>query len=203
MRMRQSTGRIGVFAFSLALLLRAFESGYFFFRAYAAVMPDSLLHYHWILSWWRHGDSVRGFTLTPSPYFIDFAIQIPIALLAPDFEWFSYAMSLAFAALLFGSVLAVARVVFEASLMVASLIATLTMIAFYALSPWELVGHAFSYNHTSEAVCGAHCSLCDVRVNGVCQPSTTLRTRQRVAAGLPRVSRPVPSSSRRTAFRSV
>ena len=148
--MRRTLERLSVFALAVAVVARAFEAGYFYVRALAVVPADSLLHHHWILTWWRHGDSIRGFTLTPSPYFIDLAIQLPIAFLTGDFESFSYVMALTFAVLLFLSMFAVMRIAFNGSTLVASIAAGLALVAFYVVAPFSVVLHAFSYNHTSE-----------------------------------------------------
>lgn len=148
--MRRTLDRLSVFVLALAVVVRGFEAGYFHVRAVAVVPADSLLHYHWILSWWRHGDSIRGFTLTPSPYFIDLAIQLPIAFLTGDFESFSYVMASTFAVLLFLSVYAVMRIAFDGSTLIASVVAGLALVAFYVVAPFSVVVHAFMSNHTSE-----------------------------------------------------
>jgi hypothetical protein len=148
--MRGTLERLSIFACVVAAVLRGFEAGYFYIRDLAMVPADSLLHYHWLLSWWRHGDSMRGFTLTPSPYFFDLIVQFPIALVAGDFEVFAYAMSVAFALLIFVSLLSVMRVVLEGRTLLASVITAAAMVVFYAVAPFSVVLHAFTYNHTSE-----------------------------------------------------
>jgi hypothetical protein len=144
-----------VLALACAAVVRGFDAAYHALRALAAIPADSLLHYHWILTWWNHGDSVRGFTLTPSPYFIDLAIQLPIALLAPDFEVFSYVMALVFALLIFASLGAALRIATTedstpAPTTAATALAALATIVFYVKAPFGLVLHPFTYNHTSE-----------------------------------------------------
>ncbi len=102
------------------------------------------------LAWWRHGDSPRGFTLTPSPYFIDILIQLPIALLAPDFERFSYALACTYAVLISTSLYLVLRAALHAATVPAIVATALVMVSFYRLAPFNFVVHPFVVNHTSE-----------------------------------------------------
>jgi hypothetical protein len=143
--------RVNVFALALGAVLRAFDAAYLTARSmHAAVPADSLIHYNMLLGWWWHGDSPRGYTLTPSPYFIDIALQVPIALLAPDFERFSYVLALVYAVLIFASLVAVLRVVFDPDRGLALVAAAVAIVGFYTLAPFTLILHTFIYNHTSE-----------------------------------------------------
>jgi hypothetical protein len=143
--------RASVIVFALAAVVRAFDAAFTAARwSHAAVPPDSLIHYNMLLDWFRLGDTPRGFTLTPSPYLIDIALQMPLVLLAPDFECFAYLLALVYAVLIFGSLYAVLTIVFCGDRITAVLAAALTVIGFYSLAPFGLILHSFIYNHTSE-----------------------------------------------------
>src|SRR4051812_34818992 len=109
--MRSRLASANVVVLCAAVTLRAFDAAYAAVRSVAAGSPDALLYYNMILTWSRHGDSPRGFTLTPSPYFIDLLLQLPLALAAPDFERFAYALALLYALLLFAALALVLRAV--------------------------------------------------------------------------------------------
>lgn len=142
--------RANVVVLAWAAMLHAFDAAYSKVRAIAAVPADSLIHYNMLLTWWRHGDSPRGYTLTPSPYFVDILLQLPLVFLAPDFERFSYALAATYALLLTGSLYLVMRIALDASCVVALAVACASLVAFYKLAPFSLVLHSFIYNHTSE-----------------------------------------------------
>ena len=135
---------------ALATALRAFDSRLFAVRSLLVLQHDALVHYNMLLTWWRHGDSPRGFTLTPSPYFIDMLVQFPIMLIAPDFERFSYALGCTYALMIFGSLCLLLRRVLALDIVVVLAIASVTITVFYLLAPFNFVVHAFVVNHTSE-----------------------------------------------------
>lgn len=132
---------------AVALALRSFDARYLALRAGSAVMHDSLVHYNILLGWLHHGDSLRGFTLTPSPYFLDMVLQLPIALLAPDLEAFSYALGAAYALLCVAALYALARALGNGALVAGAIAA-----AFYTLTPTDFVYHLFIVNHSSELI---------------------------------------------------
>jgi hypothetical protein len=142
--------RVNVIGLALGVALHAFDAAYHAVRSAASVAADSLIHYNMLLDWWRRGDPMRGYTLTPSPYFLDLVLQVPLALIAPDFEVFSYLLALAFAVLILGAVFAVVRIAIDRDPAVAAAIAGVTVAGFYALAPFSLVLQSFIYNHTSE-----------------------------------------------------
>lgn len=92
-----------------ACAMRLFDASYSAYRTTASAAPDNLIYYNMLLEWWQGGDSPLGHTLLPSPYFIDIALQFPLALVARDFEHFAYALALVYSALLFGGIFLVAR----------------------------------------------------------------------------------------------
>jgi hypothetical protein len=141
---------INTLVLSLSTALHAFDARLAALRAGTLVMPDSLVHYNMLLAWWRHGDSPRGFTLTPSPYFIDMLVEFPLMLLAPDFEQWSYALACAYAVLIFTALYLVVRIVLEFPTVLAAAVTGLTMVGFYKLAPFDFVMHTFVVNHTSE-----------------------------------------------------
>ncbi|MDB4962310.1 MAG: hypothetical protein JWP01_2309 [Myxococcales bacterium] len=142
--------RLNLTILSLATALHAFDERLFAVRLSSTVQPDSLIHYNMLLAWWRHGDSPRGFTLTPSPYFIDMLIEFPIMLLAPDFERFSYALACAYALLIFASLYLILRIALECGPTFAIAVTAVSIVAFYKLAPWHFITHVFVVNHTSE-----------------------------------------------------
>jgi hypothetical protein len=142
--------RLNLAILSLATALHTFDARLFAVRLRSPVQPDSLVHYNMLLAWWRHSDSPRGFTLTPSPYFIDMVLQLPIMLLAPDFERFSYALACAYALLILASLYLVLRIALETGPILALAAAGATVAGFYKLAPFNFVVHAFVVNHTSE-----------------------------------------------------
>lgn len=150
MRARDLFVRTNVAIIALAVALRAFDARIFHVRSLLSVQHDALVHYNMLLTWWRHGDSPRGFTLTPSPYFIDMLVQIPIVLLAPDFERFSYALACTYCLLIFGALYVVFRVALEANATLAVVASGVTVAAFYVVAPFNFVVHVFVVNHTSE-----------------------------------------------------
>jgi hypothetical protein len=135
---------------ALATAVHAVDARLSAIRAAQSVLPDSLVHYNMLFAWWRHGDSPRGFTLTPSPYFIDMAVEFPLMLLTPDYERWSYALACSYAVLIFAGLYVVARFVLGATAIFAAAVAGLTLVAFYKLAPFYFVVHAFVVNHTSE-----------------------------------------------------
>jgi hypothetical protein len=78
------------------------------------------------------------------------ALELPLMLVAPDFEWFAYALALVYALLIGASLAAVLRVVLDVSGVVAIVASAVALIAFYSLAPLWLIMHAFICNHTSE-----------------------------------------------------
>ena len=149
--MRMRPAGASALGLMLGAVWHAFDAAYRVARWFhIAAPPDSLLHYNMLLVWWRHGDSPRGYTLTPSPYFIDIALQLPIALLAPDFERFAYVLALVYALLIFAALAALLAIVFAASRALAVLVAGVAVVGFYTRAPFSLILHSFIYNHTSE-----------------------------------------------------
>lgn len=142
--------RLNLALLSLAAALHTFDARLFAVRLRSPVQPDSLVHYNMLLTWWRHGDSPRGFTLTPSPYFIDMVLQLPMMLLAPDFEGFSYALACTYALLILGSLYLVLRIALDSGPALAIAAAGATVAGFYELAPFNFVVHVFVINHTSE-----------------------------------------------------
>ena len=149
--MQGKLARANAIVFAVGAVWRAFDEAFRSARwSHAAAPTDSLLYYNMLLGWWRHGDSPLGLTLTPSPYFIDLVMQLPIALLAPDFERFAYALALVYALLIFAALAAVLTAVFDTSGTLAALTAGATVVGFYTLAPFDLILHSFITNHTSE-----------------------------------------------------
>src|SRR5262249_54209571 len=91
-------------------------------------------------------------TLTPSPYFIDILVQLPIALLAPDYERFAYALAVTYAVLIFASLFLVVRIALAVTSTFALAITGAVIAMFYAYAPFNVVMHAFIVNHTSEVL---------------------------------------------------
>jgi hypothetical protein len=149
--MQRTFVRFNAFVLSLGVALHAFDGRLATVRTRSTVQPDSLVHYNMLLTWWRHGDSVRGFTLTPSPYFIDMLVQLPIVLLAPDFERFSYWLAFVYASLIFVALYVVLRIALRTSDVIAIAVAGVALAGFYTLSPYDVVVHVFVVNHTSES----------------------------------------------------
>jgi hypothetical protein len=137
-------------AVTMAFVVRAFDGAYATLRAGASVAPDDLIYYNMVQTWWRHGDSPTGHTLLPSPYFIDLVLQIPIAILAPDFERFAYFLALAFCLLIACSLFAASRVVVGGRVGLAGVVAALTVIGYYGLAPPRLIAQICIQNHTTE-----------------------------------------------------
>jgi hypothetical protein len=152
---RRSSGR-NLFVRANAVLLafasafHAFDARLFSIRATAAVHVDSLFHYYMLMAWWQHGDSPRGFTLTPSPAFIDMLVEFPLMLLAPDFERWSYALACSYTVLIFVALFLVLRFVLPATALFAAVVAGVTLAGFYRLAPYNFVVHTFVVAHTSE-----------------------------------------------------
>jgi hypothetical protein len=139
--------RFNVWLVSLAAVIGAVDRRYTSIRV---VQADSLVHYNMLLAWLRHGASPRGFTLTPSPYFIDMVVQLPVLWLAPDMESFSYWLACAYAILIFAGVYAVLRVGLACGPLIAAATAAAAMVGSYTLAPQSVIVHAFIVNHTSE-----------------------------------------------------
>jgi len=148
--LRAAFTRLNVVALAVAAAVRGFDAAYHGTRLVHAVMPDNLLLYNQLLGWIRHGDSPLGYTLTPAPYFLDMALELPLMLVAPDFEWFAYALALVYALLIGASLAAVLRVVLDVDRVVAIVGSAAALLAFYSSAPLWLVMHAFICNHTSE-----------------------------------------------------
>ena len=140
--------RLNVWLLSLGAALHAFDVRYLTIHV---VQPDSLIHYNMLLTWLRHGDSPRGVTLTPSPYFVDMLLQLPMMLLTRDFEQFSYVLGFVYAALLVLAVLVVTRTfVAELTTVGSVAVAGIVLAAVYHFAPFDFVVHLFVFNHTSE-----------------------------------------------------
>jgi hypothetical protein len=142
--------RLGALLVALAAMVRVFDRAFLAFRLVPiAVPPDSLLHYNAFLWWTRFGDSPRGFTLTPSPYFLDLVMQLPLSVAATDFEHFSYRLSELYALLFLATTYVLLRYALRTTRLVAFVIASAGTAGFYALAPWGFYEHAFMANHTS------------------------------------------------------
>src|SRR4029079_14876462 len=142
--------RINVAVLSGAAAFSAFDARLFVIRLGTSVPPDALVNYYWILDWWHNGDSPTGFTLTPSPYFIDILLQIPITLLAPDYEGFAYALAATYAVLIFAALFLVVRIALAVTSTFAIAVTGAVVAVFYAWAPFNFIMQAFVVNHTSE-----------------------------------------------------
>jgi hypothetical protein len=150
MRWKENLARIGAVVLALCAMLRGFDAAYLAYRLTpVAVPPDSLIHYNGLLWWVRFGDSPRGFTLTPSPYLIDVALQLPMSVLVPNFEHFSYRLGEIYALMFLVTLYMVLRYALATTRLVAFVIACLGVIGYYHLAEWGLYEHAFMANHTS------------------------------------------------------
>ena len=134
----------------VAAAVLVFDRSYLAYRQSMAAAPDNLIYYTMLSRWWHHGDSPVGYTLLPSPYFVDLAIQLPIALLAPDFEVFSYGLALTFYLLVTGAVELVWRAWTGSSWLAATLAAAVTMSLYVGCVPTVVHVHLFWQSHTSE-----------------------------------------------------
>jgi hypothetical protein len=140
-------------ALAVLIVVAAFHVTYADWRSRAGVAPDNLLYYNMLMSWWRHGAPLTGYTLTPSPYFVDLVLQLPIALVAQDFERFAYCLALSYAVLLFVTVSLLAKRVLAVEGALASCAAALAVGIYYVAWPFVVIGHVFIQSHTSEVFC--------------------------------------------------
>jgi hypothetical protein len=141
----------GPWLVTFLVTLGAFDVAYQESRAIESVLGDNLLAYNELLAWWQLGDSPTGFTLTPSPYFIDLVYQLPLAVLCDDFERFAYWEAVGYALATAASLVALFRAV-GFNRWTAALASALTMGGYYLVFPQELVLHLFVPNHTSEMI---------------------------------------------------
>lgn len=145
--------RLGLCVAGTAVAVLLFDRAFARFRALSPASPDNLIYYNALLEWWHRGTPPNGYTLLPSPYFIDLALEAWPALGEGDFEAFSYDLALIYAVALFAATVVLARA-FRHSLAASLSIGVVTLALYYHFVPFELHAHAFMQNHTSEIFCG-------------------------------------------------
>ena len=148
---RAQAQALGPWLFALLATAAAFDISYQHSRAIESVLADNLLSYNALLTWRELGDPLTSFTLTPSPYFLDLLMQLPIASWTADFERFAWWEALAYASATCVAFVALFRAL-GASRWGSALAAALTMVTYFLCFPQALFLHLYVPNHTSEVI---------------------------------------------------
>ena len=114
--------------------------------------PDDLLYFNALQDWQRSGSPIRGYTLLPSPYFLEFALDRILVFFTSDFELFAYVLSGIFAICLAGSFLLFGYV-YCRDWRRAAIVSLLSYSCFYLfLIPIGIRLHVFLQNHTLASI---------------------------------------------------
>lgn len=137
--------------FLLLVTAGAFDVAYQGSRAVEAVLPDDLLAYNALRAWIDLGDPLTSFALTPSPYFVDLLLELPLAVVSSDFERYAYFLALAYAAGTASALHLVFRAL-DVARWPSACGSSATIAVYFLVFPQSLVRHLHVSNHTSEVI---------------------------------------------------
>ncbi len=89
----------------LSYVLTIYQISFSIFHSTGGTWPDDLIYFNALQDWLKSGSPLRGYTLQPSPYVLDFLLDRIIIFFTDDFERFAYAVSGIVAILFAGSFL--------------------------------------------------------------------------------------------------
>lgn len=70
----------------LSYVLTIFHISYSVHHRIRGVRPDDLIYFNALQDWLHSGSPIRGYTLQPSPYFLDFLLDRVVVFFTDDFE---------------------------------------------------------------------------------------------------------------------
>jgi hypothetical protein len=136
----------------LSYVLTIFHISFSAFYRIRGAWPDDLIYFNALQDWQHSGSPIRGYTLLPSPYFLEFALDRILVFFTSDFELFAYVLSGIFAICLAGSFLFFGYV-YCREWRRAAVISLLSYSGFYLfLIPMGIRLHVFLQNHSLASI---------------------------------------------------
>jgi hypothetical protein len=117
----------------------------------AAWWGDNLIYFTLIKNAVLQNQPLSGQTLLPAPYFIEMAMQFPLAIWINDYGYFVYLLALIFAIILYLAVFLLCDII-SVSPSFAGLYAGAALVIFYSCTPTAIVLHAFMQNHVIASI---------------------------------------------------
>ncbi len=133
-------------------ILIIFHISFSAFYRMQGIGPDDLLYFNALQDWLRSGSPIRGYTLQPSSYFLEFLLDRIVIFFTSDFELFAYVVSGIFAICFAGSFLLFGYVYCRdwARAMIISLLSYSSLYLF--LIPMGIRLHLFLPSHTFASI---------------------------------------------------
>ena len=77
----------------LSYVLTIYQISFSIFHGIWGILPDDLIYFNALQDWLHSGFSIRGYTLQPSPYLLEFLLDCLVVFFTDDFERFTYVVS--------------------------------------------------------------------------------------------------------------